>query len=165
MKPTEELHLLLPKSSLRAEIMSSPRATRDSSAIFSLKPFNVHAQSLVSDLASQSFVRHRDGCDMIDVDFIPDRCSGLYPATIGKRGHVKIDRNFIAKIQISFELHKETGEIMLIDRSPSQSCYVYYVQSNGECRDFYHCGALVLSPAANRVIITFGGFINYKFEV
>ncbi|KAH7185022.1 kinase-like domain-containing protein [Fusarium flagelliforme] len=145
--------------------MSSPRATTVSSVVFSLKPCNRHAQNLISDLANQSFVRSHDGCDMIDVDFIPDRCDGLYPATIGKKGHIKIDRNFIAKIQVSFELHKETGEIMLVDRSPSQNCYVYYVQSDHEILDFYKFGALVLNPAAHEIVITFGGSIKYEFEV
>jgi hypothetical protein len=102
---------------------------------------------------------------MIDVDFAPDRCGGLYPATMGKTGHVKIHRKFIAKIQVSFELHKETGEIMLVDRSPSQNCYVYYVQSDDECRDFYNFGALVLIPAANQIVITFGVSIKYQFYV
>ena len=145
--------------------MSPLRATTTSSAVFSLIPLNGQAQNLVSDSAHESFVRNRDGEDVIDVDFTPDRCGGLYPATIGKKGDVKIDRKFIANIQVSFELHKETGEIMLVDRSPSQNCYVYYVQSDQEIRDFYEFGALALSPAADEIRITFGESRNYKFDV
>ena len=145
--------------------MSPPRATTVSSAIFSLVPLNVPTQNLVSELAIESFVRNHDGEDVIEVDFTPDRRGGLYPATMGKKGHVKIDRKFIANIQVSFELHKETGEIMLVDHSPSQNCKVYYVQSDDEIRDFYKFRALVLSPAANTIAITFGRSIKYIFYV
>ncbi|KAM0341673.1 hypothetical protein ACHAPU_009919 [Fusarium lateritium] len=136
-----------------------------SSVIFSLQPCNRQAADVATDPVNKQFARRRSGFDMIDIAYAPERRGGLYPATMGKKGHVKIPHIFIANIQISFELHIETGEVMLVDRSPSQTCHVYYVQRDDAIRDFDGFGVLVLSPAANEIKITFGAPVRYEFEV
>ncbi|KAF4995629.1 hypothetical protein FGRMN_5021 [Fusarium graminum] len=145
--------------------MPSRRATAASSVVFSLKPLNHHAQDIAADPVNERFVRRRNGFDMIDIAFTLERRGGLYPATIGRKGQIKIPRIFVTNLQISFELHKETGEIMLVDHSPSQTCYVYHLQRDTAIRDFDGFGALVLSPAAKEIKIAFGRPTRYEFEV
>ncbi|KAF5660858.1 calcium calmodulin-dependent [Fusarium heterosporum] len=145
--------------------MPPRRAATARSVMFSLEPLNKHARDIVADPVNQEFVTRRNGSNMIDIAFTLEHRSGLYPSTVGRKGQVKIPRMFVANIQISFELHKETGEIMLVDRSPSQTCYVYYALSDDLIRDFGGFDALALSPTADEIKIIFGGSIRYEFEL
>lgn len=143
--------------------MLSRRPTTASSVVFSLKTHNQHARNILLDPANIGIVRPHDHYDIIDVCFTLNRRGGLSPATMGRKGDVKIVGPFIANIQVSFELHMETGEIMLVDRSPGKTCRVYYGDDGGKIRGFDKFEALVLTPAISNIAIHFGWSAKYKF--
>ena len=143
--------------------MPSRRPTTASSVVFSLKTYNQHARNILLDPANIGIVRPHDHYDMIDVCFTLNRRGGLSPATMGRKGDVKIVGPFIANIKVSFELHMQTGEMMLVDRSPGKTCRVYYGDDEGKIRGFDKFEALVLTPAISNIAIHFGGSAKCKF--
>ncbi|KAF4993262.1 hypothetical protein FGRMN_6626 [Fusarium graminum] len=88
--------------------------------VFRLIPTNRLAYSVVCDPRNHQHLSCM-GDDAFDVYFNPQQASGI-TCTIGRTGHIIIDRIGISNIQCSFQVHLETGEIMLIDQSPSQNC-------------------------------------------
>ncbi|KAM0340740.1 hypothetical protein ACHAPU_010331 [Fusarium lateritium] len=118
--------------------------------VFRLIPRSKLAYNVVNDPRNH---RHLSflGDAAFDVFFNPQQAAGI-TCTIGQTGHIAIDRIGIANIQCSFRIHLDTGEIMLIDHSQSQTCRLG--SSN------VPFGAAVVDQVNNR--FSFGG---YAFDI
>lgn len=121
----------------------------------------------MADERNEKFTKERNGHTEIDIIFSPGRLTGTYPSTMGHNGHIKIPRYFTGKNQCSFQIHKDTGEVMLVDESTAKTCYVCYVLRDDEIRDLIHFNAAVMCPAAKSIKLSFGGKggTHYRWEI
>ncbi|RGP73361.1 calcium calmodulin-dependent kinase [Fusarium longipes] len=140
--------------------MRSGQLSTAGPVIFTLIPLNSRAKAVVKDKRNKRFCKRprqrKEPCE-IYVTFNPHRRDGIYPSSMGQTGHIKLSNPFTANNQRSFQIHKDTGEVMLIDNSPGQTCYTEYVTQDGEYRDLSDFGAAVLCPASESIKLTFGG--------
>jgi hypothetical protein len=139
--------------------MASSQYCRAGPVIFTLVPLNMNSLEALEDFRNRRFCE-RPGQetlpDEIYITFNPHRPEGIYPSTIGRAGDIRLPRTFPASIQCAFEIHKDTGEVMLVDKSPDQSCYVRYSTNTDEILDFTDFGAMVICPHAHEIILHFG---------
>ncbi|KIL86098.1 hypothetical protein FAVG1_10492 [Fusarium avenaceum] len=133
--------------------------------VFSLVPLNNAVVRVLRHPSNDYLFKDSPAHNRIDVVFDPSRSTGLFPCTIGRVGHVHIPRPSIANFQCSFQIHQDTGDIMLVDDSPTKSCQFFHCQSRGsrffgsKTRPFQE-GLLsrvaVIDPTIN-TIFSFGG--------
>ncbi|KAM0548466.1 hypothetical protein ACHAPJ_009952 [Fusarium lateritium] len=137
--------------------MSSLTFHPNSYVIFSLIPMNDAATQVVnSPLNNHLFNnQHNDKKKrMIDVIFDPSQPAGLVPCVMGQAGNIIIDRIGVANFHCSFSIHVETGEILLVDHSPSRS-----LKFNNKVRPYVngiHPDAVVIDLKKNKQF-SFGG--------
>ncbi|KAG5655998.1 hypothetical protein KAF25_001568 [Fusarium avenaceum] len=133
--------------------------------VFSLVPLNDAAARVLRHPSNDHLLKDSPAHNKIDVVFDPSRSTGLFPCTIGRVGHVHIPRPSIANFQCSFQIHQDTGEIMLVDDSPTKSCQFFHCQGRGsrfygsKTRPFQEglrSRVAVIDPTVN-TIFSFGG--------
>lgn len=133
--------------------------------VFSLVPLNNAAFRVLRHPSNDYLIKDCPAHNRIDVVFDPSRSTGLFPCTMGRVGHVHIPRPSIANFQCSFQIHQDTGEIMLVDDSPTKSCQFFEYQVKGsrlhgsKIRPFQEglrSRVAVIDPTIN-TIFSFGG--------
>ncbi|KAM0244784.1 hypothetical protein ACHAP5_005907 [Fusarium lateritium] len=97
--------------------------------VFSLVPLNDAATRVVRHPINDDLFQNTSSRDKIDAIYDPNSTTGLFPCTVGQAGQINIPRLNIASFQCSFQIHQETGEIMLVDESLVKNCQFF------ECRD------------------------------
>ncbi|KAM0367464.1 hypothetical protein ACHAO7_008033 [Fusarium culmorum] len=140
--------------------MTSHKRDMAGPVVFTLTPVNDAAVKVVEDKRNEIFCKRpkqRKVRKEIYVTFNPHRCDGLYPSTVGRKGHIKLaDIPFVVNSQCSFQIHKDTGEVMIVDESPSQTCRVTFGTMAKDSREFKKFGALVVCPSATNIMLHFG---------
>ncbi|KAH6992778.1 hypothetical protein EDB82DRAFT_523871 [Fusarium venenatum] len=140
--------------------MASSQYCRTGPVLLTLTPLNTASTNVQEDFRNRRFCKRPDRhapSNEIYITFNPHRGEGIYPSTIGRTGHIMLRKAFPANIQCAFEIHKDTGEVMLVDKSPNQTCYVRYTTKvSREILDFRDFGAMVISPQAKRTILHSG---------
>ncbi|KAJ4253330.1 hypothetical protein NW762_010485 [Fusarium torreyae] len=123
--------------------------------ILSLKPMSPAACQVVNSPLNNHLFKNKEEERMIDVIFDPTQPAGLVPCLMGQAGNIIIDRIGVAKFQCSFSIHMETGEILLVDHSPSRSLKF----NNNNVRPYVNVprpDATVIDPETN-TDFCFGG--------
>ncbi|KAM0211881.1 hypothetical protein ACHAQI_005034 [Fusarium lateritium] len=133
--------------------------------VFSLVPLNEAAARVVRHPTNDDLFKHTPSRDKIDVIYDPDSPTGLFPCTIGQAGQINITRTNIATFQCSFQIHQDTGEIMLVDESLVKNCqffecrdprFPFRRQKTRPFKDDLHSRVAVIDPTFNTTF-SFGG--------
>ncbi|KAF4966589.1 hypothetical protein FSARC_5753 [Fusarium sarcochroum] len=136
--------------------MISPTLDTDPKVIFSLVPMNPGAFEVVNNPLNNHLFKREDGRNEINVFFDPTTSAGLFPSVMGRTGHIIVDRIGISKFHCSFSIHMETGEILLVDHSPSHTLEFYGNNVRQFVVDGLHAPAVVIDAKVNRQF-GFGG--------
>jgi len=107
------------------------RPTPHPLAVFSLIPLNPRAEAVVNHPENQHLVslvpdtraRIYEGGVLhgLNIGFHIGSRSRYTLATLGRNGDIVVEGSNIARVQCSFEIHEDTEEILLYDRSTSRS--------------------------------------------
>jgi hypothetical protein len=133
--------------------------------VFFLVPLKDAAARILRHQANDDLFKHNPARDEIDVVFEPSFSTGFFPCTMGRAGHINIPCPNIVNFQCSFQIHKDTGEIMLVDNSLAKNCQFFECQDTGSLfdrskarpfRDELHSRVAVIDPTINTTF-SFGG--------